>query len=931
MLTRRALLAGTTALTLAGAEPCRAWIHGGIPTNNNRVTINAPAGYLNIAKTFAFNIDPTNQSSDGYPVTTPSSSWTAGSSPSMPAGYYGSFVWKFSGQGSMQVFGSVVVTSGGTSIVGLGTNTGDASGNVTILSQTNPRVVFAFGWNIQAISQGASNGSGGNFIRISTKTGYFANGGATGLVVNITGANTNTGANGTWTVTQIDNQTFDLQGTVYTNAQASAAGTAIYVGTALSIFMLGSGTFSSMSNLVWCKAGDETAITNGQIIDNTLLSQLQALMGGSSPSTYGWLRFMDLSGVQANYEGDFSQRMPSTYLCYTAQRWCSGYWTGAITNSSDAYTCSDPSVSTWSGSAYIDNAIVQGAISATNTGGTPTLNVGGHGAKPIVNTGANPIIFSISAPPASSGLTMQWHFSATWLNGGTTYTFSYTTVSGDTASIAALNASLEVAFSADTTLSGAGIQFTNSAQVVANPRTAQAGRLTVTYTSGPAICTMTTIPPSTITGNSTFIYNLLLDAWIYFGNNGLTQSVPFEAIADYCNRVGAHCWYNWGVTKSAFITAVTNFFATNLNTGLKLGTETGNEVWNSGAFPFEQWNNFGMALGFAVAGDAAVFSYTALRTIQYAALSKAAWAAASRPANTHYIFQMNQTGEATSGNFDTWQLKGTALNASSNTIYATYGGLNGGSAPSYTATGSRPVDITTAIGCAPYWGSPWWGGSASLITGTVTVNAPWLQAALNYANGSTATAFTSLVNQFNGTTLRSSGSDVGLSLATYYGGSSGVFKLEEAIAAEYDTYRAGAGLGHLGIIHYEAGPQWATGAQFNNGVNSVNSGDISALAGQMTALSWNVSAYTVSGTNNTTEMATMVITMQQAWKYDPSYAVLIETYYYQAFKTVSGANREAKPAQYGYAASQWCLFPVTYPAGNQYENYNAIVSWDAGS
>ena len=207
--------------------------------------------------------------------------------------------------------------------------------------------------------------------------------------------------------------------------------------------MYAGGTYSGMSNLVWCKTADETAISNGQIVDGTLVTQLQALLGGSNPASYGWLRFMDLSGVQGNYEGDFSQRMPSTYLSYSAVRWVPGYWTGAITNGgSDVYTCADPSVSTWSGSAYIDNAIVQGAISATNTGGTPTLNVGGHGAKPIVNNSTDPIIFSISGPPASSGLTMQWHFSATWLNGGSTYTFSYTTVSGDTGSIAALNGNL---------------------------------------------------------------------------------------------------------------------------------------------------------------------------------------------------------------------------------------------------------------------------------------------------------------------------------------------------------------------------------------------------------------------------------------------------------------------------------------------------------
>ena len=156
---------------------------------------------------------------------------------------------------------------------------------------------------------------------------------------------------------------------------------------------------------------------------------------------------------------------------------------------------------------------------------------------------------------------------------------------------------------------------------------------------------MIAVPPNTVgllpnSGvNCTFIYNLLADAWIYYGNNGMVQSVPFEAIVDYCNRVGAHCWYNWGVSKSAFITAVTNFFATNLNTGLKFGTETGNELWNFGANPFHQWQNLGFMLGFANGSDNPVYSYGALRTVQYAALSKAAWAARlDAPQILTYIF-----------------------------------------------------------------------------------------------------------------------------------------------------------------------------------------------------------------------------------------------------------------------------------------------------
>ena len=110
-------------------------------------------------------------------------------------------------------------------------------------------------------------------------------------------------------------------------------------------------------------------------------------------------------------------------------------------------------------------------------------------------------------------------------------------------------------------------------------------------------------------------------------------------------------------------------------------------------------------------------------------------------------------------------------------------------------------------------------------------------------------------------------------------------------------------------------------------------GDISALAAQMTALSWDVSPYTVSGTNNATEMATMVITMQQAWKYDPSYATLIETYYYQAFKTVSRCQSREKPDRHSTVMlpRSGVFFPTTYGAGNQYENYNAIASWDVGA
>jgi len=77
------------------------------------------------------------------------------------------------------------------------------------------------------------------------------------------------------------------------------------------------------------------------------------------------------------------------------------------------------------------------------------------------------------------------------------------------------------------------------------------------------------------------------------------------------------------------------------------------------------------------------------------------------------------------------------------------------------------------------------------------------------------------------------------------------------------------------------------------------------------------------------EVAANTITMNQAWKYDASYKSLIKIYYYQSLYNISGINREVHPGQYGYYAVDWGLFPVSYKAGNQYTNYDAIHEWNS--
>jgi hypothetical protein len=116
----------------------------------------------------------------------------------------------------------------------------------------------------------------------------------------------------------------------------------------------------------------------------------------------------------------------------------------------------------------------------------------------------------------------------------------------------------------------------------------------------------------------------------------------------------------------------------------------------------------------------------------------------------------------------------------------------------------------------------------------------------------------------------------------------------------------------------------------------LRSRQINALAAQFVALGWSgVGAYLAGGTsgNNTTDLttlATQIITMAQAWKFTSSYKDLIKTSYYALFQSISGINREIHPGQYGYAASQWGLFPASYSiAGSQYSNYDAIHQWNA--
>jgi hypothetical protein len=981
------LVAGAT-LAPSIVDKAEAFWHGIAPAtlNNNRVTINVPAGgvgLMNFAKAWSPTspapLTPAQIDSNGYPNNITLGSAVSSGINLMP-NYYGQYVHSWTGLGAMQYIGRDAIVNDGGAFCGLGANTGVVTGNFTI-SGINPSVTFKFGTLVTGISGGS-----GSLVTIITASLNFGSGIGTNNTVRFgVGCSSNliNGPNpdGSWTITNVSGTQFTLNNstgvispTVTTTGGVGSQTEAVIANSNPSL-QYNATTFTGFTSLVICAAANATAISNGQIWDQAFVNQILTLKG--TPGGVGrggdfWLRFMDTSGVQGSFECDFSQRLTAT-----SQSWTStantpiAYYAGAITNGgasggfTDLFSCaSNPSNSPTSGPP-IDCEVIQGTPSATNSGGLPGLTVSGRsgfGNWPIIDNVIEPIIFHVSSPPASAGLVLAFTFSASWLNGGTPYTgFSYTTVSGDTASISAFNANLAAALILNTTLKAGKIVFTNSGLVVAIPPTALSGVLTVTYTSGPAILTMCTLVPSTIgtSGTRTFVFNALLGAFIYNGQS-FVQSYPAEAIVELCNRASANCWYNWPIyTKGAYITAFTNFMASNttgLTSGLKFGTEVGNEMWNFGAQLWGKAQTYGIALGcfsYPYGSNEGPYSWSGLRTIQYANLSIAAWGAV-RTASQHYILSMTQVDDTTvGGNFDLNWLQGQFL-VTSNSNYANYSGLGWvASANSYNVSGNQPVDITTAIGMAPYDGSFWMGGSASggpdPMNGTVAQNAAMLQASIDYANGLTSTAFGELTNQFNGTTTKSGGSTGAYNLGVSY---LARFILQEALAAEYDSRRIAAGKAKLGILHYEGGPQWALGANLNNGVNTPNSttaaitsnasSDLTALVTAMTNLGWTTTQlipYTISGTGNLTEVATNLLQMSQGWKYDTdlnggaantgSYKSFRKTYYYTAVVSVSGANREVHGCQYGYAGGQWALMWSTYNAvGPTYQNYNAIAEFN---
>jgi len=912
---------------------------GGFPRYGT--VMNVILAPLNLMKTFNLRVPPAQADSNGYPTSTLGSA--VGSQGSVPSNYYGQYVWKWSGAASMTANGSpaIVYSSANCTLPGLSNNC--VGNNFTITNATagiNPRVVFKYGSLISSVSGG--NGSPVVLTLINSPAAFnIGNSIKIGVGVSA-GLAAGPNSDGSWTISgsslgqiTLANSTGVTSPTVTGTGGPGVQSEAVIDNAAVALFLNSGATFSSFTALVYCQAANESAINAGQLVDPAYVVQLQAL----KPA---WLRFMDMSGVQGSWETDFAARTLPSYITWpgSAGWFNSNYWVGTVHNSgSDAYTCSAPSLTNTG--AYHNGEVVQGTVDITNSGGTPTLNVNGRGAKKIITNGA-PFDINFPNPAASAGQSMQYTFSASWFNGNVPYVFTYTTTTtghfgDDTASSSILRANVSFAMNLDATLLG-NFAATNSGGVSIYPKTPQAGVPTITY-SGPVTSTIVTLQPSffTASGNYVFMYSYVLDAWQVKGG-GLIQSIPLEYMISLCNSVGASMWYTWPInTSSAYVTAFTNFVGdstTGLTSGLRFGTELGNEMWNFGAQPWGFAFSYGFALGLelqALNQNGASYSWTGAKTKQFYTASSAAWTGKGRTASQHYALLMS--AEFDVANTNTWEWGGKDLDAIGNTTYGTYGGVDGvagstNAASSYNVFPNRPIDIVpSAVGVAPYWGSDFLSGDTggagfitNTLTGTVLQNAPLLSASLQYAQGSTSAAYTALFGQFY-EVVSAGGPAGGLNLLRDYKNS--VYQQIETVLRGYDSGRT-----PVAVLHYEAGPQFGLG-NINNGTNSPTA-DIAAVATHITNNGWDVSPYVVSATNNATECATNLCGMVYNFKFSTQFYNLYRNYFLDVTYVHSG--RECCGSQYGYSQNQWGLFPGNWAVGipSAYSSFQATADFNAG-
>ena len=744
-LNRRRLL--ITAATLpaslwSGNKWARAETPNASPLKLGRSTINANLGagdlYMNFAKGIsAGSNDPAFAGSldqDQYPQGTFRTA--AGGNFPFPKSYLGRLVCKWRGQGSLQFLAlPAIIYSGGANVVGVNASSGDVGGNMTIKDRLNPRVEFAWGWKIQSVSQSpVSNGAGGYLVRITSKPSYLGNV-PNNATIKVQGIRGQANALGIWKCTKIDNQTFDLQGSTWNSADlyGGPSGEAILSVGQVSLSFL-PGSYSSFHDLTLCRSADEAAIDSGLQISQAAIDSYAAL----NPR---YLRFMDMLAVINSTATNFKYRARPSAMTYGAGRIEPAYWVGRLSpGADDAYACANPTAS--GKGVYVDGEIVQGYADIANSTATPTLNVGGRGAKPVFGIGVMPQLMTLTGTP-THGDVISLIFTASYINSGNPYVFSYTVNTssghyGPDVNIDRLGANLTFAAGRDATLIAAGISFGNAGggqcSILYN-RNAGSGTTFSASVSGAGTeqITFGTLKPGGIPANAirTYTYSKILDGWIQ--NKALNSGTPLEVVAEICNRCNVGCWVNIPLLYS--INSAREFGATLarlLNPGLPVVCELSNEIWNFAQYQTHMAVHLGYQLGFGGDAHGGYLSFHALRDCQLLPAFANGWTGAGRSRSDLKLVTANTILEGDghySGRMQQFGWNGADLDVGKNATLAALGGPGGTPlSTGYNVFPNRPIDLMDGVSYALYWKGALARSTSSDWNGTQSSYDPLFQA-----------------------------------------------------------------------------------------------------------------------------------------------------------------------------------------------------------
>jgi hypothetical protein len=813
-------------------------------------TIFAPINYL---KSFQLEGPSGFRTAKNYPNGTTVVS--VGSQGVAPDNYYDEMVLKWDGQASWSALGASIILYSKTANITVSGLSGSQTQFNLACSSTNVtgnRMTFKFGSLITGVSGGG--GAANVTLTLPFSVGALSVGSRV-KVQNGVSTSLATGPNddGSWTVLSLGTGTVTLANSigVLSPTITSTGGPGVQSEIVTPFAGIGwncpAATYANFDNAVYCKLTNETLVSQGRLVDPDYIAQVKELRPA-------WLRHLDLTYTSGgNMECNFSARTPVNSIAWPKSRMNPSYDVGTITNTgtvsnTDVYTCSAPALT--STGAYKHGEVIIGVLSAANVNPFATLNVNGRGAKRIIYNYVPQRIF-VNGPATSAGTNIAF----TWTIGGVSLgTFTYvTTASGsagsDLADAHTLQNNIRIFLNAQAALSGkATFDNEGSAIVACYPLTPQAGTQTLTYT-GPSYVTVGHMAAGNLSGTYTFIFNYIMAAWIAQAGPQI-QAVPIEYMVELSNLTNASPWYNISViTSSDMVNGVVGHFRDNLNPGLRLMLEDGNEIWNFGAFGWNQSLMQGFALGLANAvhsDNGASYSFHAARHRQYGAMAVTTWTA-TRPRADLYLGVMSAEWDQSAT--DQYFLGCQEL---SNATYLAYGGLDGtdgsgNAASDYTAAPNRVADNFDAFGFAPYWGSDYLGGDATnCVGGTLANYAPFFNAVVKYKSGNFSGAYDDMYNQLY-SPLDFGGHNGGLNLRKEY--KDNVYRQAEAICRKYDPARRASIGKPIAVIHYEAGPQCAIASNFVAGTNNATT-DIAAVsysyAQNIVNSGWDISPYTTA-------------------------------------------------------------------------------------